>query len=257
MVTSSNRDWASSKMSPTCLEKDGEMVPPMPNENTPLITSKLKVSQDSETFDGVDAEAAAPNADGRVALFLFLEAKTPAGLRYESFTIFLIFLSVVTFILSSVFLPEYNDSPLATQCGKWCDAIWFGNYPDNALEELGIGASSIVEIFVVSTFSIDYILRFYTADLIDPKFKGWRGRLRFIPTFFSLVDLASTVPFYVDSFLLPETDLAASNFLRMFRLLRMMKVEGRYDLSLGMLDDVFYEQRGVIGTALFVGITVW
>ena len=104
---------------------------------------------------------------------------------------------------------------------------------------------------------MDYALRFYTADLLDDKFRGGMGRVRFVFTFFSLVDLASTVPFYVDSFLLPERDLAASNFLRMFRLLRMMKVEGRYDLALGMVDDVFYEQRGVIGTALFVGITVW
>jgi len=95
------------------------------------------------------------------------------------------------------------------------------------------------------------------TDLIDPKFKGFVGRLSFIPTFFSLVDLSSTVPFFVDAFLLPDTDLAASTFLRMFRLLRMMKVEGRFDLALGMIDDVFYAQRGVLGTALFVGITVW
>eukprot|EP00957_Ditylum_brightwellii_P042299 3203235-Ditylum_brightwellii.AAC.1 len=37
----------------------------------------------------------------------------------------------------------------------------------------------------------------------------------------------------------------------------MLRVEGRYDLALGMLDDVFYEQRGVLGVALFVGATIW
>lgn len=240
----------------------------MADESTPLFRSELVPKSGSNTtFTDASTKAAAgttslPNAnpsnDRRVALFLFLEAKTPAGLKYESFTIFLIFLSVVTFILSSLYLPEYNtESPIATQCGSWCDAIWFGNYPDNALAGLGIGATSIVEIFVVAVFSIDYILRYSTADLIDPKFKGVVGRLCFITTFFSLVDLASTVPFYVDSFLLPGTDLAASTFLRMFRLLRMMKVEGRFDLALGMIDDVFRAQKGVLGTALFVGITVW
>ena len=122
---------------------------------------------------------------------------------------------------------------------------------------MGIGATSIVEMFIVLVFTADYILRFYTADLIHIKYKGIKGRVRFVFSFFSLVDLASTIPFYVDSFLLPNTDLAASNFLRMFRLLRMMKVEGRYDLALGMIDDVFYDQRGVLATALFVGITVW
>lgn len=106
---------------------------------------------------------------------------------------------------------------------------------------------------------MDYILRFFTADLIDggKQYGGLWGRVKFIFSFFSLVDLASIVPFYVDSFVLKDVDLASSNFLRMFRFLRMMKVEGRYDLALGMVDDVFYSMRGVLGTALFVGITVW
>ena len=33
-------------------------------------------------------------------------------------------------------------------------------------------------------------------------------------------------------------------------------MEGRFDLALGMIDDVFRAQKGVLGTALFVGITV-
>ena len=234
-----------------------------PDESTPLFGSEL-VPKGTTTFN-VPPKAAStlginplnPSDDRRVALFLFLEAKTPAGLKYESFTISLIFLSVATFILASLFLPEYNDAPIATKCGSWCDAIFFGNYADNAIAGLGIGATSIVEIFVVAVFTIDYVLRFYTADLIDPKYKGFVGRLRFIPSFFSMVDLASTVPFYVDAFLLPNTDLAASTFLRMFRLLRMMKVEGRFDLALILIDDVLYAQRGVLGTALFLGVTVW
>ena len=220
----------------------------MATETTPLVG--LVPKRDSLSTKQINGNS--------TSLFLFLEAKTPAGLLYEKFTILLIFVSVLTFILSSIFLPQYNtNSTIATKCTYWCDAIFFGNYSNNALEFLGIGATSITEIFIVGVFTIDYILRIYTADLLDDKYKGFVGRLRFIPTFFSLVDLASTVPFYVDSFLLPDTDLAASTFLRMFRLLRMMKVEGRFDLALGMIDDVFYAQRGVLGTALFVGMTVW
>ena len=225
----------------------------MATETTPLVG--LVPKRDSLSTKQINGNSTPPV---KSSLFLFLEAKTPAGLLYEKFTILLIFVSVLTFILSSIFLPQYNtNSTIATKCTYWCDAIFFGNYSNNALEFLGIGATSITEIFIVGVFTIDYILRIYTADLLDDKYKGFVGRVRFIPTFFSLVDLASTVPFYVDSFLLPDTDLAASTFLRMFRLLRMMKVEGRFDLALGMIDDVFYAQRGVLGTALFVGMTVW
>lgn len=219
-----------------------------------LETTPLFPKPEHGSFDGCDDSQA---EDPRLPLYRFLEAKTPAGRRYEHFTIFLISISVVTFILSSLFLPEYNDSPIADKCGGFCDAIFFGNYDDNALAWLGIGATSVVEMFVVAIFSVDYGLRFYTADLLDPKYSGLVGRLRFVPSFFSLVDLASTVPFYVDSFLLPNTDLAASTFLRMFRLLRMLKVEGRLDLAIMMVDDVFVETRGILGTALFVGATVW
>jgi len=225
------------------------------SERAPLLRSNNEPNAITPFF--VTSQPAYEQYDERTWLFTLLEAKTEAGLAYESFTIFLIFLSVASFVASSLFVAEYNPGPLAEMCGQYCDALLFGNDSNNALKGLGIGATSILEIFIIGVFSIDYVLRFYTADLIDPKFKGFKGRLRFLVSFFSLVDLASTVPFYVDAFLLPNTDLAASNFLRMFRLLRMMKVEGRYDLALGLLDDVLYEQRGILGTAMFVGLTVW
>lgn len=239
----------------TILQQDASPTPV--TESTPLFVAKK--SSLSSSGGGNTSSTPSDNSESRrLSLFLFLEAKTPSGLHYETFTILLILLSVITFILGSLFLPQYNiNSSIVYKCNSLCDAIWFGNYSDNALQGLGIGATSIVEIFIVGIFTIDYIMRFYTADLLHDKYKGIIGRIRFLFSFFSIVDLASTVPFYVDSFLLPETDLVASNFLRMFRLLRMLKVEGRYDMALGMMDDVFYEQRGVLGTALFVGITVW
>lgn len=109
----------------------------------------------------------------------------------------------------------------------------------------------------MAVFTIDYMARIYTCDLIDVKYSGFRGRINYLFSFFSLVDLASIVPFYIDALVLRDTDWMASNFVRMFRLLRMMKVEGRYDLALGMVDDVVVGTKGVVGVALFVGVTVW
>ena len=193
----------------------------------------------------------------RWRLFLFLEGKTPSGSLYESFTIFVILLSVLSFIFGTVVDGNYNPSKLSDQCGTLCDALFFGNNPNNSLSGLGIGATSFLEIFIVTVFTIDYCLRLYTADFLHDTFKGFVGRCRFMVSFFSLVDLISILPFYVDAFFLPNTDLATSSFLRMFRLLRMMKVEGRYDLAFSLIDDVLYEQRGIIGISLFVGGTIW
>lgn len=205
-------------------------------------------------------QPAAPEKSRREHLYEFLEAKTPAGRRYETFLIVLIVANVLAFVLGSLFVEEYNPVEWASRdkgiCNNLCDALFFGNYQDNGLQQFRLGSTSILEIFTVLVFSIEYILRLWTADLESDRFKGFWGRLRFVPTFFSLVDLASTLPFYVDA-LLPGTELAASSFLRMFRLLRMMRVEGRYDTALTMVDDVYEAQKGILGTALFIGVTTW
>ena len=153
-------------------------------------------------------------------------------------------------------MPYNSDWAYYDVCGETCDALWFGNY-ENALNVLGLGNTSFVELLCVSVFTIDYLLRLYTCDLLDAKYSGFSGRTRYMFSFFALVDLVSIVPFYVDAFVLTDTDLMTSNFVRMFRLLRMMRVEGRYDLALGMVDDVAVGTKGVAGIALFVGATVW
>eukprot|EP00980_Cylindrotheca_fusiformis_P006926 scaffold1442_cov128-Cylindrotheca_fusiformis.AAC.47 len=196
----------------------------------------------------------------RVAIFDFLEAKTPAGRRYESLIILLIVANVLAFIIGSLFVEEYNHASWAKResgiCQNLCDSLFFGNYEDNGLQGLHLGTTSILEIVTVAIFTVEYVLRLKTCDLEDPKYKGFVGRLRYIPSFFSLVDLASTLPFYVDA-LLPKTNVAGSAFLRMFRLLRMMRVEGRYDTALTMVDDVYAAQKEILGTAVFIGATTW
>ena len=225
----------------------------MMNEQTPLLPQP---SHEEERRPRPDEET-----DWRHALFAFLEAKTTAGIWYERFMIVLIVLNVVAFVLASLFVPEYNPVEWAQRHSGWCsdtcDAWWFGNYADNPLHFLNIGATSILELVTIVVFTIEYLLRLALADLEDAKYAGVWGRLRWIPTFFSMVDLVSTVPFYIDAFVLRDSDLVATSFVRMFRLFRMMRVEGRYDSALTLLDDVFVAQRGILGTALFVGFTTW
>lgn len=193
-------------------------------ENTPLLVGS-----------GTDAAADASPSSSRQRLFDFLEAKTPEGRKYEAIIIGLISLNVLAFILGSLFLEEYNEASWAKRetgiCQNLCDSLFFGNYYDNGLEGLHLGTTSILEIITVAIFSVEYILRLYTCDLEDPKYKGISGRFRYFFSFFSIVDLASTLPFFVDAFLV-DKDVAGSAFLRMFRLLRMMRVEGRYDTAL-------------------------
>jgi hypothetical protein len=234
------------------------------NEVTPLLLSYKTV--DAGPASSSDSIEVAREEEGasrqRKQLYLFLEARTASGLLYEKFMLVLIFLSVSSFVLGTLFDPDYSMNDYAGidggVCGSLCDGLFFGNYSNNFLQFLGIGPTSILEIGTVIIFTMDYMLRIYTADLENSQYSGLLGRIRYLPTFYSLIDLISIVPFYVDSFILVNTNLAASQFMRMFRIFRMMKGEGRaYSSALTLFDDVFYQQRGILATALFVGMTTW
>ncbi|KAG7358930.1 ion transport protein [Nitzschia inconspicua] len=230
-------------------------------ELTPLLSAG-DVTKGALNHDNT-ALSASSSESRRYAIYLFLEAKTPGGRLYETAIIILILVNVLAFIIGSLFVEEYNDASWAQRdsedalCNNLCDALWFGNYRDNGLQILRLGATSILELVTIFVFTTEYVLRLYLCDLEDPKYRGWIGRLRYLPTFFSIVDLASTVPFYIDAFVFTKTDMASSAFLRMFRLFRMMRVEGRYETAFFMIDDVFRAQKAILGTALFIGGTTW
>ena len=130
----------------------------MASETTPLI-------QQDPAAGHVRGGAAhdAEEESFRVKLYAFLEAKTPAGRAYERFIVVLIALNVAAFILGSLFLPQYNDQPWAAHwsdkngaqglCGKLCDTLWFGNFPDNGLAFLNIGSTSILGEYITRTSS--------------------------------------------------------------------------------------------------------
>lgn len=70
----------------------------------------------------------------------------------------------------------------------------------------------------VTLFTTEYVLRFYSiVEAMDSKgerlYSGVTGRLRWAVTdFYSWVDLASIVPFYVDRLI--AEDLPATQFIR-------------------------------------------
>jgi hypothetical protein len=75
--------------------------------------------------------------------------------------------------------------------GNLCDSLWFGNYRDNDLGHLNVGATLILELVTILVFSVEYILRLYTCDLEGTESKGVVGRFKYMITFFLIVDLAS------------------------------------------------------------------
>jgi hypothetical protein len=98
-----------------------------------------------------------------------------------------------------------------------------------------------VEWFAVAVFTIEYLLRLVGARA-DPQF-GELGpimsRLRFVVSFYSIVDLLAIVPFYL-SWALPNSFVNDyDEYLRMIRIVRLLKL------------DKYVPSITLIGTFLF------
>ena len=81
------------------------------------------------------------------------------------------------------------------------------------------------EAFTVAVFTIEYLLRIWTADQLYPKARF--PRLKYIFSFMALMDLLAILPFYLPTVSVDMRYLRMIRLLRLFRLLRVFKL-GRY-----------------------------
>ena len=81
------------------------------------------------------------------------------------------------------------------------------------------------EVFTVAVFTLEYLLRIWTADLLYPDAK--HPRLKYIFSFMAVIDLLAILPFYLPFLSSDFHILRMMRLLRLFRLLRVFKM-GRY-----------------------------
>lgn len=86
-------------------------------------------------------------------------------------------------------------------------------------------------------FTIEVSLRIWNADMLDPKYKGFKGRLKYCFSFYGFIDVISTYPFFF-SFFLPLPYLILKS-LRVVRLLRIF----RYMHSFQLLANAFRSKK--------------
>jgi voltage-gated potassium channel len=105
------------------------------------------------------------------------------------------------------------------------------------------------ELFSVIIFTIEYVIRLWTADLAYEKGKGFSNRFKFIFSSEGLIDLFAIIPFYLP-FLFPF-DLRVLRILRLFRLLRIFKL-GRLSKSMKTISTVLKETKSELSVTVFV-----
>jgi len=132
--------------------------------------------------------------------------------RFDIFIMTMIILNVILVIMETV-EPVYNRFH-----------YWF----------------DLFEVISVTIFTIEYLARVWTANLMDKyKHPVW-GRVRYVFSWVALIDLFAILPFYLP--LVFAMDGRFLRILRLFRLVRLFKM-GRYSTAFGLITKVFQKRK--------------
>ncbi|KAL7547165.1 hypothetical protein ACHAWF_010484 [Thalassiosira exigua] len=120
-------------------------------------------------------------------------------------------------------------------------------------------AFSKVELVAVLVFTFEYLIRFVGAGA-DPEFSNASNpltvRIRYLFSFYSIIDLLAIVPFYL-AYYMPNSWIDAHDeYFRMCRVMRLLKLD-KYVPSISLVDDVFRLKRKVLTISCFAAGTLW
>ena len=108
---------------------------------------------------------------------------------------------------------------------------------------------SVIETFSLFAFTLEYMLRLWTADLIYPDKSKSKSRLKYIFSFMAIIDLMSILPFYLP-FIFPF-DLRVLRTMRLLRLFRLFKIN-RYTNALSMIGNVIKKKSSQLISSMVV-----
>lgn len=94
-----------------------------------------------------------------------------------------------------------------------------------------------IDVFTTIVFTIEISLRILLANHLNPKYKGFAGRIKYCFSFFGLMDIISTLPYYLN-FIVP----LPYNILKVLRVVRLLRVF-RYMKSFRFLSDAISSKK--------------
>ena len=131
----------------------------------------------------------------------------------------IVIIAVILLSTVSVFLTTFELSPTVAKINRCVD--WF----------------------VLVFFTVEVSLRIWAADEIDPKYKGFWGRVRYCLSFYGFIDFIATYPLWLGVFC-PSLFLGGKilQVLRVLRVARLFRVF-RYMKAFRFLGDAFESKK--------------
>ena len=106
----------------------------------------------------------------------------------------------------------------------------------------------VFEVISVGIFTIEYLLRVVTADILYPGTRKLNAIGKLIVRPILIVDLLAILPFYLPMFMI---DLRFLRAFRLFRIMRIFKLN-RYSKALNMIGKVIYKKKDTLLASLFI-----
>lgn len=139
------------------------------------------------------------------------------------FDIFII--SLICINVLSVFLDTFTPNDVQSITFKW------------------------IELISVILFTIEYLLRLWTAPLLFPEKTKFKATIKYFFSFMALIDLLAVLPFYFPFFI--KIDLRVLRSLRLIRLFRLFKMN-RYTNALSTVMQVIKNKAHELLSSIFV-----
>jgi len=152
-----------------------------------------------------------------------MEPRNSGSLLGRLFDIFILALVVINMII--IVAETFTLPPIAATIFAW------------------------IEWFSVIVFTIEYILRVWTANRLRRDLTRTGSRAKYIFSPMALIDLLSILPFYL-TLLLP-IDLSILRILRVARLFRVFKLV-RYTSAMSAIANVFRRKKTQLLSSIFV-----
>ena len=109
---------------------------------------------------------------------------------------------------------------------------------------------NVLEAVISIVFTIEYVLRLLTADLLYPDMPRWKAVIRHVCSGMAIIDLLAILPFYLP--MVFSCNLLAIRIFRLLRLMRVFKLN-RYFESLAAIGDVLRaKSRELLGSMFIV-----
>ncbi len=108
---------------------------------------------------------------------------------------------------------------------------------------------TVIEFSTIVVFTVEYILRLWTAEYLYKNKTPIKATLAFIVSFYGLVDLLTIVSYFAP--FLFSNGMVALRMLRVVRIMRLFKLNSSYD-AFNVITDVLKEKKNQIISSVFM-----